>query len=85
MSPNSDMPQTLHCDHFRVDGRDLVCESGGREVRRVARDVILGWDDTAQGSYSIVMKEGPSLDFPGYPEELEAILSEWFPDAFHCW
>jgi hypothetical protein len=85
MSSHSDMPETLHCDGFRVDGRDLICELGGREVRRIARDDILGWCDTAQGSYSIVMRDCAGLDFPGYPEELEAILSEWFPDSFHCW
>ena len=85
VSVNPNAPEELQCDRFRVDGRELVCEFGGKEVRRVAFDSILGWCDTAQDSYSIVMKEGRSLDFPGLSDELEVILLEHFPDSFHSW
>jgi hypothetical protein len=73
----------MHCDRYRVEDRTLVCESRGKEVRRVRFDAILGWCDTAQGSLSIVIKEGRSLDFPEPFEELENLLSQHFPNSFH--
>jgi hypothetical protein len=31
------MLETLHCDHFHIDGDDLVCEMGDQVVRRIPR------------------------------------------------
>jgi hypothetical protein len=85
MSNSSEMPERMNCDAYRVEGRELVCELSGKEVRRVSFDAILGWCDTAQGSLSIMVKGGRSLDFPGPPEVLEDILMKHFPNSFHQW
>ena len=85
MSVDPAMPEKMNCDRYRVEGRELICEFRGKEVRRIGFDRILGWCDTAQGSLSILIKEGRSLDFPGPSDELEDLLSKHFPSSFHSW
>lgn len=85
MHTDWEAPEEMNCDRYRVDGRELVLLLQGNEIRRISFSSILGWCDTGQGTLSIVMKEGRSLDFSGMPRELEELLIKHFPDSFHEW
>ena len=85
MNLNLKKPEIVHCDSFRVIDYNLICLFEKKEVKVINLNDIIGWSDTAQGSYSILLKNKPSLDFPGYPEGLAKIMRVWFPDSFHSW
>lgn len=80
------MPEKLPATSFRVDGDVLVFSGEAMADRRIPFADIRAWVDIGQGrvqTFSLMLRDGPSLDIEDPDGLLEAIMSERMPDGFH--
>ena len=79
-------PEKLPATSFRVDGDVLVCSGPAITDRRIPFSQIRAWVDIGQGrvqTFSLMMREGASLDIEDPDGVLEAIMAEKMPGGFY--
>jgi hypothetical protein len=79
-------PEKLPATSFRVEGDTLVCSGPTIPDKRIPFSQIRAWVDVAQGrvqTFSLMLREGASLDIEDPDGILEAIMSEKMPGGFY--